>query len=209
MSGADRGASRTLRAVGRALGRALDRHWCPSLPAERLAAFRILAGGFALIYVLARLPYLLSHAHFDPQLFRPIGIVDVILPRPFLPVVVQLITAATALSAIPFVLGYRFRLTGPLFAVLLLWTLSYRSSWGMVFHTENLLVLHVLILGLARSADAWSLDARRTYAKPAPSRHYGWPLRLSCAVVAIAYVLAGIAKARNAGWFRISSAGIE
>lgn len=176
------------------------RYWFPEVPARRLAALRILVGGFAAIYILARAPHLLSYARFDPDLFEPVGPIA-LLSQPLAPWLCYLVTAATLVLGPAFALGYRFRITGPLFAVLLLWTISYRNSFGMIFHTENLLVLHVLVLGLASSADAWSLDARGRE-EPAASGIYGWPIRLMGVVVVGAYLLAGIAKFRfgGAGW---------
>ena len=53
----------------------------------------------------------------------------------------------------------------PIAAALLLWTLSYRNSWGLPFHTENLLVLHVIALALAPAADAWALGAAKRRAE--------------------------------------------
>ena len=100
--------------------------------------------------------------------------------------------------SVAFTLGWRFAVTGPAFAGVLLWVLTYRNSWGMVFHTENLLVVHTLILGLARSADAWSLDARRRPISPRP-RAYGWAIRLLAVVTLATYVLAGVAKLRLSG----------
>jgi hypothetical protein len=178
----------------------LDELWRAPAPAERLAAVRIVVGGFALLYLVARLPYWLSHAHFDAHVFKPVGVVK-LLDAPLPPLAVQLLTVATVLLAIPFALGWRFRVTGPAFAALLLWTLSYRNAWGMIFHTENLLVMHVLVLGITRAADAWSLDARRAAApvSAGPDARYGWPLRLLCAIVVASYVIAGVAKLQNAG----------
>lgn len=183
----------------KALAARIDAYWRAPAPAERLAAVRILVGLFAAVYLAARIPDWLSYATFEPGHFRPVGVVT-ILDRPLLPNVVRGIAIATVLLSIPFLLGWRFRITGPLFAISLLWMLSYRNSWGMVFHTENLMVMQVLALALAPSADAWSLDARRR-GRPVrdPAPRYGWPLRLMCWIVVIAYVLAGIAKIRNAG----------
>jgi hypothetical protein len=185
------------------LGRAIDRHVMAPAPAERLGALRVLVGGFAMVYFVARLPHLISYAHFDAAHFKPVGVVGLALSRP-LPgwAVIALACAAAALSIV-FFLGWRTRVVGPLFAALCLWTLSYRNSFGMIFHTENLLVIQVMILGLSRSGDAWSLDARR--APPAwatrPEGHsaYGWPIKLMCWVLVIAYVLAGVAKLKNTG----------
>jgi hypothetical protein len=113
---------------------------------------------------------------------------------------------------VAFVAGWRYRLSGPLFAVLLLWVTTYRNSFGQVFHTENLLVLHVIILALAPAADAWSLDSRRRPSAsesvatvdqgPSPGvadGHYGWPVQLMCLVTVLTYFITGETKLRNAG----------
>lgn len=184
--------------LAQTIGRGVDGYWLAPAPARRLAMVRILVGSYALVYLIIRVAHLLSYARFHPHNFKPVGIVAMLLDRPLSPLVVQLLTVATLASALPFVLGWRYRITGPLFAVLLLWTLSYRHSWGMVWHTENLLAIQVLILGLVpAAADAWSMDNRA----PGPADHarYGWALRLMCVVVVLAYVLAGYAKLRNAG----------
>lgn len=180
------------------IARLYDRLWFSPAPAERLAALRIFTGVFAALYVFGRFPYLVSHAGFNPNAFHPVGVIS-ILPRPLVPGAVYVIAALTCVASIPFALGWRFRIAGPVFSLLLLWTLSYRNSWGMIFHTENLLVLHVIVLGLSRSADAWSLDARRTGASFEPDGRYGWPIKAMALIVVITYVLAGIAKLRYGG----------
>jgi hypothetical protein len=48
---------------------------------------------------------------------------------------------------------------GLVYAVLLLCLLCYRNSWSMIYHTDNVLVLHVLVLSLAPVADALALGA--------------------------------------------------
>jgi hypothetical protein len=178
--------------------KALDHWWRPLAPATRIGFLRVLVGTFVLAYLAARIGHLIGYAGFDPGHFRPVGVVAV-LDRPLLPWVVRGLGIATLVMAVPFLLGWRFHVTGPVFAALLLWTITYRNSWGMIWHTENLMVIQVIILALAPSADAWSLDARRRGAPAEPDRRYGWPLRLMCAVVVIAYVIAGLAKLRNAG----------
>ena len=106
-------------------------------------------------------------------------------------------------AGLAFITGWRFVVAGPVFGVLLLLVTTYRNSWGDVLHTENLLVLHVLVLGLVPAADAWSWDASRARSTPrSPSTRYGWPVRLVCLLTVLTYVLAGWAKVRNggAGW---------
>lgn len=180
----------------------LDRFWFPPTGPERLAAVRILVGLFGLVYCCVRAPNLVNFSRFGPQDFEPVGPVAVLgAPLPAWLVVVAVVACIGTGAA--FVVGWRFRVTGPLHAFLLLWVLSYRNSWGMVFHTENLLVLHVLVLGLARSADAHAMDARRA-SGPAHPR-YGWPLKLLGTITVVAYVLAGVAKLRNSGFDWITS----
>lgn len=65
----------------------------------------------------------------------------------------------------------------------------------MIFHTENLLVPHVLVLAFTPSADALALARRKDEA----AIGYGWVLKLLIAITAVTYVLAGIAKLRIAG----------
>lgn len=178
---------------------AIDRYWFAPAPAARLGVARALIGVFAAGYVIGRLPHSLSYAGFGRSQFAPVGVVRWVLDAPLPAWVVWAIAIATALASIPFMLGWRFRVTGPLFAALLLWMLSYNNSWGMIFHTENLLLLHVIILAAAPAADAWSLDARARGTVPSPHGRYGWALKLMAWVVVIAYVLAGVAKVRNAG----------
>ncbi|WP_437877706.1 HTTM domain-containing protein [Sorangium sp. So ce513] len=179
-----------------------DRAFFAEAPAERLAIVRLLVGAFALVYLCVRAVHLQRVGHLPPEGFRPIGVISVLSAPLPLWAVRGLIGAAIAAGA-AFVAGYRFRVSGPLFGALLLWVLSYRNSWGMVFHTENLLVLHVIALGLAAAADAYSLDARRARAlsapPPAPHGRYGWPLRLLCAITVTSYFIAGVAKLRNSG----------
>ncbi|MCB9565668.1 MAG: hypothetical protein H6710_00300 [Myxococcales bacterium] len=177
----------------------VDRFWRPPTPATRLAALRILVGAFALIYLTIRLPHLSGFGGFDPTGFRPIGVVS-FLAAPLPAALTAALAGLAVLLGIAFVVGWRFALTGPLFAAALLWVTTYRNSWGMVFHTENLMVMHVIAVGLGASADAWSLDARRRHGPPpADDPRYGWPLRLAAAITIVAYVLAGIAKIRHSG----------
>ncbi len=170
----------------------------PRTPATRLAALRILVAGFGVVYLLSRVPHLTSFAHFSVRSFRPVGPIAV-LSEPLPAGAVVGLFAVAVLSGVAATIGFRYRLSGPIFGLSLLWVLSYRNSWGMIFHTENLLVLHALIIGLAPAADAWSLDQKGA-SPPAPSRRYGWAVRAMVLVVLLSYVVAGVAKLRAAGW---------
>lgn len=176
-------------------------------PATRLAALRLLIGGYATVYLLARAVHLVSFIELPPGSFAPVGVVAA-LSAPLPAAAVVLLLASGVGLGVAFTLGWRFALTGPLFAANLLWVLSYRNSWGMIFHTDNLLVLHVIVLGLARAADAWSLDTRAGRPRAVRDdrvgeREHGWPVRLLAVVTVVSYLIAGIAKLRLSGltWF--------
>jgi hypothetical protein len=167
-------------------------------PAERLAALRLLVGGFCVVYLVVRAPVLADFRRMSPERFEPVG-AAVMLGAPLPHALEWAAFAACLLLSLCFTLGLRYRITGPLFALCLLWVTSYRNSWGMVFHTDNLTVMHALVLGLCpAAAEAYALDRKGAHGE----RHarFGWPIKLLSAVTVIVYVLAGIAKLRNSGW---------
>jgi hypothetical protein len=114
------------------------------------------------------------------------------------PGVVLALVVATMVALAAFILGAGFRYAAPVAAIGLLFVTTYRNSWGMVFHTENLLVLHVAALSLSPAADAWSIDRWRGWTRPHDAG-YGWAIKLLVALAAATYMLAGIAKLRIAG----------
>lgn len=195
----------TARPLHGALG-TLDRFWFPALPATRLAALRVVTALFCLGYLTPRVGmFITMAAETDAGLFAPVGVVaflDTPMSASGFAALVWIMLAAN----VAFLLGAFHRVTGPLFAATLLWVLCYRNSWSMIYHSDNVLVIHVLILGLARSADAWSFDAwwrtrRGRPAPPATSWSYGWPIMLMCAVTLATYFLAGAAKLYSPlGW---------
>ena len=192
--------------------RIVERFWFAPAPAERTAVLRILIGGYALFLLLNRYGMYSRVAAGHSDLFEPVGVARM-LDGPLDPAFFESIMAGTIIANVLFLLGLRFLLTGPLFAGLFLWTMCYRNSWSMIYHVDNLLVLHIIVLGLSASANALSLDAllarrhRRAGwgAWPALATgsdwRYGWPVRLICTLTVLAYFLAGFAKVSGElGW---------
>ncbi len=178
----------------------IDHFWYRPAPATRLAALRIIIGGFALGYVVIRGPYLMGYADFDASQFEPTGVTSVLsgtLPDD----VLRALVAITIVTGVAFVAGAGYRVTGPIFAMLLLFVTGYRNSFGQIFHTENLMVIHVMVLTLAPAADAVSLDAwRRGQTRtPEPDGRYGWAIQLMCLLTVLTYFISGQTKLRNAG----------
>lgn len=169
--------------------------WFAPAPAERLAALRILIGGYALVWVIARLGEFAGVARYGKTHFHPYGVVRV-LDSPLPVSIVVTLAIATCVLLVAFIAGIAYRVVAPLAAIALLWTITYRNCWGMPFHTENLMVLHVIALAVAPAADAWAVGANR---RGVAAAGYGWPIKLLCALTAATYMLAGIAKLRIAG----------
>ena len=169
-------------------------------PAARLGLVRALVGGYTLHYLARRRKMLRKVARTDPELFAPVGPVRV-LRRPVPAPVADALNDATLVSAALFTLGAGHRLVGPVHSLLMTWTLAYRNSWSMIFHSDNTLVLHTLVLGVSRAADAVSTDALLSRDRPASHPRYGWPLELMNAASTLTYLLAGVAKVQGpSGW---------
>lgn len=180
----------------------LARFWYWPVPARRLAVTRVLVGVFALVYVAFHAPGMVSAIGFLPEQFVPVGLACW-LDAPLPPLLVVASVGLTLVTALLFTLGVAFAYAGPAFALSLLWVTTYRSSWGMIFHTDNLLTLHVLLLALSPAADVLSWDARRGLrgadSLDEPDGRYGWALRGMSLVTVITYALAGVAKLKLAG----------
>ncbi|HEY6078636.1 MAG TPA: hypothetical protein VIW29_07525, partial [Polyangiaceae bacterium] len=174
--------------------------WREPAPARRLALLRVLVGGFAVLYLLARFRDFTNMSALATWQFSPVGAAQLLhepLPQP---AVVAGVVGALLLGA-AFTLGLRYRLVAPLFALLLLWVTSYRSSWGMLFHTDNLLLLHVLLLAAAPAADAYAWGGRSEVPASADAVHarYGWAIQALCLLTVVTYLVAGVAKLKLAG----------
>lgn len=180
--------------------------WLVPAPPARLGLARAILGGYTLWYLGRRRGMLARISRTDAELSRPVGVARP-LRRPLPPAAAGALTDATLAANVAFLLGWRHRLCGPAFSGLLLATLSYRNSWSMVYHSDNLLVLHALVLGVSPAADAVALDARRARragrAPPAPGVRYGWPLSLMNALTTLTYLVAGSRRS----WARSGASG--
>lgn len=188
----------------------LTDHLLPATQAVRPAILRIGVGAFAAINNGRRRGMFRKLHRSDHAQFRPVGIVR-ILRRPLpVPVADALFDAAQVTNALALA-GAGYRVTGPLNALLQLWTLSYRNSWSMILHNDNMLVTQQLVLGFTRSADALSVDAAFTGRGQLPQRYdraYGLPATgMNIAATAV-YFISGVAKVRSDygwGWARGSA----
>jgi len=152
---------------------------------KRLAIVRIAVGLYAFGSITFGLGELVRVASFPASSFEPVGVVRV-LAAPLPVWLVVAIAVASALLAAATIVGAAYRIVAPLAAAGVLWTLGYRSSWGMLFHTDNLVALHLIALAVFARPSGDEVTAR-------------WGLRVVVAITCVTYVLAGIAKVRLAG----------
>src|ERR1044071_7043465 len=93
--------------------------WFAPAPAQRLAALRICLGAYSLWYLVPRVSDYLAFATSDTHLFAPVGVAR-LLEAPMPADCFRLLLYALLASNLAFVLGWRHRITGPLFSLLLL-----------------------------------------------------------------------------------------
>ena len=164
---------------------------------RRLAVLRFLVAGYAAVWTMVRAPPLLDTTELAARRFDPIGPLW-FLEGPVASGVVVAAVIATPVTAALMAAGWRYRLTAPAAAAGFLFLTTYRNSWGQLFHTENLVALHLIVLALAPgAAGAWSLAHRRAAATTDTTR---WAVRTLAVLTVGTYLVAGIAKLRISGW---------
>jgi len=190
----------------------LEKFWFRPLSPDRLSIFRILVGIYAFYLMSGRyISYLVNNTSSGKRpgyLFDQVGIVNLI-DSPIAPEIFKLVLLAALIFNILFILGLLYRISGPVFALLFLFLISYSHSWSMIYHSRNIAVLHCLVLGFTLSADSISLDSLIKNRIPgkykphllfgnirsnSPGWQYGWPIMLINSMTVVCYFLAGIAK---------------
>lgn len=171
----------------------------PAAQPNRPAVLRLATGVYSAVHNFRRRNMFQKLHRQDASQFTPVGVVKV-LKSPLPPVVADRIFDAAQVVNVAATLGIGHKITGPLNAALQLWTISYRNSWTMLLHNDNMLVMHQMVLGTTRSADALSVDSilrDRTLVPERFDRAYGGiPTAMNIATTAV-YLISGVAKVRG------------
>lgn len=152
---------------------------------RRLGVVRAIIAGWSVAWMVVRLPHLFGLAGQADRRWYPVGVLAGLdtPPASWLARGGVVVAIACGVAA---AMGWRARVSVPLWAGSLLLVATYASSWGQLFHTENLLVLHALVLA------GWALAQGRMDSRTA--------LRALEVVVVATYVVAAVAKLRGSGW---------
>ena len=172
------------------------RRLAPQVGPATPALLRLAIGGYHLRHVSKRRKLYRGVHRTDPASFDPVGPAR-ILRRPLPPAVADGLLDASLVTGALFTAGVAHPVVGPLHSALQTWNFSYRNSWSMVFHHENNLVLHTMVLGVAPAADALSVDAVVRDRSLLPQRRswmYGATPTVMNGAVTVTYLIAGLAK---------------
>ena len=121
--------------------------------------------------------------------WEPVGLLDW-LDSPPSGAVVAVVWMASLVACVAVSFGRAVRIAAPVGALGIWFIATLTSSYGQVFHTEHLLVLHLAVLAAASLLEPPVSSGRDTS---------GWPLNLMMAILVVTYVLAGVAKLRWSG----------
>ena len=172
------------------------RRLAPAASPTAPALLRLAVGGYHLWHVGRRRSLYRGVHRTASESFDPVGVARV-LKKPLPPRVADALLDASLVTGALFTAGIGHRVTGPVHSALQTWNFSYRNSWSMVFHHENNLVLHTMVLGAAPAADALSVDAVLRDGTLLPERRswmYGATPAVMNGAVTLTYLLAGLAK---------------
>jgi hypothetical protein len=159
-----------------------DAWFFAEVPARRLDLVGRAVCAYAAVWLVVRVTYILDVTRLPERRFEPIGVwfwLDAPLPTGLVMACWVIAIASTVTTA----LGRSHVVAPVVAAVTTLMVIAYSNCWGQVFHTENLLVIHLVVLGAAALAGSGADD-----------RMSGWPLQLMSIATVVTYLLAGWAK---------------
>ena len=147
-------------------------------------------------------------AYWPRDAWKPVWFVGLIGPLPSA-TTLSVVGIVWKVSLIVAALGL-FRLVSLGVALVLsAYVLGLTGSFVKDNYDVGLPVIMLFVLWVARSTDAFSLDAviarRRSRTRPSPSSEYTWPIALGRVLLALAFFTAGIAKLRHSGLDWITS----
>jgi hypothetical protein len=195
---------------------AWSRFWFTPIPAARLGLLRIWLFGFVFFDVLLRKEVSVAMGDTPRLFWHPVGatwLLDQVGVGPPDGWQIRLVQIVLLLAAAAACIGWRYRLAGPIAAVMYLYWQSLGQSWGEMKHARVSLVLGLLFLatvsaGQRRSVGSLLARVRRARVDVTieprpdpdePSTNGAWAVRAVQVGVAALYFLSGYSKLRAIG----------
>jgi hypothetical protein len=142
--------------------------WFAPVPARRVRIVRSVTFGYAVGWLLVRGLYLADVAGLPDRRYQPIGVLRVASSPPP-DRLVAIVWIATLVACGMSTMNRYLRMSAPVGAIGMLFLATFTSSFGQVFHTEHLLALHLVVLGLAAVVEPPEPDAWCTWSRVSPS----------------------------------------
>jgi predicted DCC family thiol-disulfide oxidoreductase YuxK len=186
-----------------AVGRWWHHFWFEPTGASNLGIARLLFyAGIFMVYVQEDFA---GWADVSKAYWAPVWVFSVlsldVYPAPVLRAIELAFLGSLALAAV----GLFTRAATTVAAVLGLYYFGLPHNYGHVYHFDALIVFVLIVMALARTADAWSLDRlvklARGRATPVANRspEYTWPSRMVWVLMALILSAAGASKLRHSG----------
>ncbi len=165
-----------------------------AVPTEGLALFRILFAAQALVLELPAFGWAgtLPPAFYNPSRYS----LGALLEVPPSALVLNVFSLAAVVLFVALLFGYRTRAVSLLLAVVLVVGLTFVYGYGKIKHQYVFFAAVPLVMAFSPWGQAFSLDAARRGARPAPLRwSNAWPVALMALVIGFGYFSAGLPKA--------------
>jgi hypothetical protein len=199
--------------------RSWNEFWFRPAPIRRVAAFRIVIAGFALLSVIPQLGASTRHASADSIFYRPLSLFQALhLPRAT-PGEARVVFALLVLALACAVIGLRGRLALAVAAPLYTWWMGTDLSFWAISHTQIPVVIALFALAVSPSSQAYSVDAALVRARhrredpraadPGDDPLAGWALRVVRIALVLAYVLSAYSKLRTSGIAWVDAGAVE
>ncbi len=211
----------TVRSALGALLRAWNAFWFAPRSALDLAACRLVICLAFLEWLrqsgppwddMSRLSHL-SRDHLHPRLYRPRGFFDWLDLQMIQGDTLNMLWVAAVVGMVLTAAGFATRLSSLVFGVAGLYVVSLSNMWGKVDHSHNVMGMCLLILPLAASGHALSIDAwwrrRRGRPLPEPDGRYQWPIQLYRIAFASMLFFASWNKLNTSGWSWVDSPSLR
>ena len=189
-----------VRVVGRAVLKGWDAFWYPPTEAFDLGFARFLFFGWVFYSTLER--DFLIWGGLPEELFYPMPFMELVGYPIVSASTLEILQTLWRISLVLGCVGFLTRIAALTGSILTgyLWTLIY--GYTQEAHGSIALIFSMLVLAVARSGDAFSIDSLLVQSRNriGASPDYGWPGRLISCIYVLMFFAAAVTKITNSGF---------